>query len=198
MRLATVASILAALLVTAAGSAMAVAAESDGAPVVKIEPRVLERSLFSRPYQTVVITGTCPEKCEVVVKVISPTRDFKLNKAGKSLGFVWVPSGHAEVTEIPVMYAVLSSAKISSILSPAEQERAGLCPDFRDVYQQAKIRFEKDPPRDERASTSQRIRSRIDQNIHRRRALSVPGRGRKDGLPYVYGPAGLSCQCPSG
>ncbi len=150
MRLATKTCVLAALLVTAAGSAMA-AAGSGGAPVVKIEPRVLSRSLFSRPYQTVVITGTCPEKCEVVVKVISPVRDFKLNKAGKSLGFVWVPSGHAEVTDIPVMYAVVSSAKISGMLSPAEQERAGLSPDFGEVYRQARIRFEKDPPPGERA-----------------------------------------------
>jgi len=131
---------------------MALAPASDGASVLKIEPRILERTLFSRPYQTAVVMGTCPEGSEVVVKVISPTRDFKLNKAGKSLGFVWVPSGHAEVTEIPVMYAVLSSARISGILSPAEQERAGLCPDFREVYQQAKIRFEKDPPRDERTA----------------------------------------------
>jgi hypothetical protein len=147
MRLAML-SILAVLLATAVGSAMTAVAESEGAPVVKVEPRVLERSLFSRSYQTVVITGTCPEQCEVVVKVISPTRDFKVNRAGKSLGLIWVPSGHAEVTEIPVMYAVLSSAKISSILSPAEQEKAGLCPDFRGIYQQAKIRFEKDLPRD--------------------------------------------------
>jgi hypothetical protein len=152
MRLAIFVSILAALLVTAAGSAMAAAADSGGAPVLKVEPRFLERSLFARPYQTAVISGTCPEGSEIVVKVISPTRDFKLNKAGKSLGLVWVPSGHAEVTEIPVMYAVLSSAVISGILSPAEQERAGLCPDFRDVYQQAKIRFEKDPPPGQRAA----------------------------------------------
>ena len=122
------------------------AAGPGGAPVLKIEPRVLEgpssRGL-TKPWSS---RGPVREKCEVVVKVVSPTRDFKLNKAGKSLGFVWVPSGHAEVTEIPVMYAVLSSAEISGILSPAEQERAGLYPDFREVYQQAKIRFEKDPP----------------------------------------------------
>jgi hypothetical protein len=149
MRLAILGSILVALLLTAAWSGMAVAAKSDGASVLKIEPRILERALLSKPYQTAVITGTCPEGSEVIVKVISPTRDFKLNKAGKSLGFVWVPSGHAEVTEIPVMYDVLSSARISGILSPAEQERAGLCPDFRDVYRQAKIRFEKDPPPDQ-------------------------------------------------
>jgi hypothetical protein len=152
MRLAILGSILVALLVTAAGGGMALAPASDGASVLKIEPRILERTLFSRPYQTAVVMGTCPEGSEVVVKVISPTRDFKLNKAGKSLGFVWVPSGHAEVTEIPVMYAVLSSARISGILSPAEQERAGLCPDFREVYQQAKIRFAKDPAPDQIAT----------------------------------------------
>jgi hypothetical protein len=141
--------VLAVLLVTACGGAMAVSAGSEGTPVLKIEPCFLERSLFAKPYQSVVVTGVCPEGSEVVVKVISPTRDFKLNKAGKRLGFVWVPSGHAEVTGIPVMYAVLSSARVSSILSPAEQERAGLCPDFRAVYEQAKIRFEKNPPRDD-------------------------------------------------
>ncbi len=148
-RLATSGCILVALLVTAVGSGTAVAAGSEGAPALRIEPRVLERTLLSKPYQTSVITGTCPEGSEVVVKVISPTRDFKLNKAGKSLGLLWVPSGHAEVTEIPVMYDVLSSVKVSSILSPAEQERTGLCPDFRDVYRQAKIRFEKNPPPDQ-------------------------------------------------
>ena len=184
MRLAT-AGILVALLVTAAASGMAVAAGSAAGPVVKIEPRVLERSLFSKPYQTSVITGSCPEGSEVVIKVISPTRDFKLNKAGKSLGFVWVPSGHAEVTEIPVMYAVLSSAKISSILSPAEQERAGLCPDFRDVYQQAKIKFEKDPPRGEIARLHREYVSGLVKMFSGRRVVSVPGRGRKDRVPCV-------------
>jgi hypothetical protein len=147
MRLAT-AGILAVFLATAAAG-NAAAAEPAGAQVLKIEPPVLKRSVFAKPYQIAVITGSCPEGSEVVVKIVSPTRDFKLNKAAKSLGFVWVPSGHAEVADIPVMYAVLSSAKISSILPVAEQEKAGLCPDFRDVYQQARVKFQKDPPRQE-------------------------------------------------
>jgi hypothetical protein len=137
------------VVLAAAVSGPAAFAESPGAPVLTIAPKVLERSLFAKPYQVSVITGNCPEKAEVVIKVVSPTRNFKLNRAGKGLGFVWVPSGHAEVAEVPAMYAILSSARISSMLSPAEQEKAGLCSDFRDVFQQARIRFQKDPPGDE-------------------------------------------------
>jgi hypothetical protein len=95
------------------------------------------------------MTGTCPANAEVVIKVVSPTRTFKLNRSAKSLGFVWVPSGHAEVVGVPVMYAVLSSARMSDIVSPAEQEKIGLCSDFRDVYQQTNVIFQKDPPGNE-------------------------------------------------
>jgi hypothetical protein len=59
--------------------------------------------------------------------------------------------GHAEVKDIPVMYAVLSSAKISNILSPAEQEAAGLTADFKEVYDECKCHFEKNPPPNEMA-----------------------------------------------
>jgi hypothetical protein len=134
------------LVLATAVSGTAAFAGSPGGLAWKIEPKVLERSLFSKPYQTSVITGTCPANAEVVIKVVSPTRSFKLNRAGKGLGFVWVPSGHAEVEEIPAMYAILSSAKMTNVLSPAEQEKAGLCSDFRDVFRQARVRFKKDPP----------------------------------------------------
>ncbi len=149
MRLAA-AGILAACLITAAPGIKAFA-EPAGAPVLNIAPKLLERSLFSKPYQTLVISGTCPAKTEVVIKVVSPARSFRLNRAGKGLGFVWLPSGHAEVAQVPVMYAILSSAKISGAISPAEQERAGVCPDFRHIFQQASVRFQKEMPGDESA-----------------------------------------------
>ncbi len=135
---------LAALLAIAEGLEAAEAPEASGA--LQVEPAVLERTLFCKPFQTVNLTGQCPEGVQIVLKVVSPTRDFKLNKAGKGLGLVWVPAGHAEIKEIPAMYAILSSAKISAVLSPAEREAAGLTLDFKEVYDQAKVRFERDPP----------------------------------------------------
>ncbi len=92
------------------------------------------------------ITGPCPEGCHIIIKIVSPTRDFKLNKFGKGLGFVWLPVDHVEVKEVPGMYHIFSSAKIADILSPAEQEAAGLTADFNEVRDRCKLCFEKDPP----------------------------------------------------
>jgi len=111
------------------------------------EPQVLERTLFSAPSHTLTITGSCPQGSQVVLKIVSPNRDYRLNKTGKGLGFVWLPVGHAEVKGIPGMYAILSSAKVSSILSPAAQEEAGLSPSFEEVFRRCEVRFENDPPR---------------------------------------------------
>ncbi len=151
MRFSTFALLIASLL--AAGGAWAAA----GAPAecLQMEPPALERTLFSKPTHTMIISGPRPEGCQIVLKVVSPTRDFKLNKSGKGLGFVWVPVGHAEVRDIPVMYQVLSSAPISDILSPEEQDLAGLTADFKEVYQQSKISFEKDVPHNEMAQLRQ-------------------------------------------
>ncbi len=82
-----------------------------------------------------------------MLKIVSPNRNYRLNKTGKGLGFVWLPVGHAEIKDIPGMYAILSSAKISSILSPAAQEEAGLSPGFRRSLKKCEVRFENDPPR---------------------------------------------------
>jgi len=131
------------------------ASAPSGSECLQMDPPFLERTLFLKPSHTMTITGPCPEGCNIILKIVSPTRDFRLNKSGKGLGFVWLPVGHAEVKEIPAMYQVLSSAKISDILSSAEQEAAGLTSDYKEVYEQCKVHFEKDMPHNEIASLRQ-------------------------------------------
>lgn len=135
-----------AVLLAFAGSVSGASAISGGVGL-HTEPQVLERTLFSTPSHTLTITGSCPQGSQVVLKIVSPNRDYRLNKTGKGLGFVWLPVGHAEVKDIPGMYAILSSAKVSSILSPAAQKEAGLSPGFEDVFRTCEVRFENDPPR---------------------------------------------------
>jgi hypothetical protein len=134
-----------AVLLFVAGN-MGDASATSGSVALHAEPPVLERTLFSKPSHTLTITGSCPQGSDIVLKIVSPNRNYRLNKAGKGLGFVWLPVGHAEIRDIPGMYAILSSAKISNILSPTGQEEAGLTPGFEEVYKRCEVRFEKDPP----------------------------------------------------
>jgi hypothetical protein len=122
------------------------------AAALTCQPPWLERTLFSKRFHTVTFTGPAPEGCQIILKIVSPNREFKLNKSGKGLGFVWLPVGHAEVKNVPGMYALLSSGKISGILSHEEQEALGLTPDFKEIYQQARIRHKEDSREEEAAS----------------------------------------------
>ncbi len=125
------------------------------AETLQLEPPSLERTLFSKPFHTLTITGPCPEGCQVILRIVSPVQDFKLNKAGKGLSLVWLPVGPAEIQDIPGMCAILSSAKISNILSAAEQRAAGVTSDFKEIYEQSKIRLRQEPPQSEIASLRQ-------------------------------------------
>ncbi len=167
---------------------------ASAAECLQMDPPALERTLFSKPTHTMTITGPCPEGCQIVLKIVSPVRDFRLNKSGKGLGLVWLPVGHAEIKEIPVMYQVLSSANISSILSPAEQEAAGLTSDFKEVYEQCKIRFEKDLPHNEIAGLRQEYVSGLikifkDGGLYQRHEEAVQINGSQFSVQSVY-PAG--------
>jgi hypothetical protein len=119
------------------------------AAVLEFQPASLERTLFSKKNHTLTIMGSVPEGSQVILKIVSPTREFKLNKAGKGLGVIWLPVGHAAVKNIPGMYVLMSSAKISEILSPQEQQTTGLTTDFREIHQQAEIVYKEKLPKEE-------------------------------------------------
>jgi hypothetical protein len=57
---------------------------------VKCLPPSLEKTLFSEKFHAVTITGPAPAGADIILKVVSPNREFKLNKSGKGLGFVWL------------------------------------------------------------------------------------------------------------
>jgi hypothetical protein len=113
------------------------------------QPASLERTLFSKRFHTMTFTGAAPDGCEIILKIVSPTREFKLNKSGKGLGFVWLPVGHAQVKNVPGMYALLSSCKISGMLSNEGKEAMDLGLDFKEIYQQAKIHHQEEPKLEE-------------------------------------------------
>ena len=116
---------------------------------VNCEPPALERTLFSKKVHTVIFTAPVPDGCEIVLKIVSPTREFTLNKSGKGLGFVWLPVRHARVKNVPGMYALLSSCKISGMLSAEGKEAMDIGLDFREIYKQAEIHHQDNPPEEE-------------------------------------------------
>jgi hypothetical protein len=116
---------------------------------VKCQPSSLERTLFSEKSHPMTISGDVLAGAEVILKIVSPNREFKLNKSGKGLGFVWLPVGHAEVRNIPGMYVILSSARIQEILTEEGQRAAGLAPDFLEFYQQAQFGHKEGPGKEE-------------------------------------------------
>ena len=111
----------------------------------------MERTLFSKRFQDLTISGPVPEGAQIILKIISPTKTFNLNKSGKGLGFVWLPISHAEVKKLPGMVALLSSGKLSGMLSPEQQKANGLSPDYQEIYTQAEIHF-KAPPKEAEAA----------------------------------------------
>ncbi len=119
---------------------------------IKCLPPCLEKTLFSEKFHVVTITGPAPPGADIILKVVSPSREFKLNKAGKGLGFVWLPVRHAEVRNLPGMCVLLSSARIKDILTDEEQKAAGLTYDFQETCQQAQIVHKEDPKKEEAAS----------------------------------------------
>jgi hypothetical protein len=119
---------------------------------MKCLPPYLEKTLFSEKFQVMTITGPAPAGAGIILKVVSPNREFKLNQSGKGLGFMWLPVRQAEVKNLPGMCVLLSSARIKDLLTEEEQKAAGLTYDFREVYQQAEIRHKEGPKREEAAS----------------------------------------------
>jgi Putative transmembrane protein (Alph_Pro_TM) len=119
---------------------------------IKCLPPCLEKTLFSEKFHVVTITGPAPAGADIILKVVSPNREFKLNRSGKGLGFVWLPVGHAEVRNLPGMCVLLSSARVKEILTEEEQKAAGLTYDFQEIYQQAEIRHKESLKTEEAAS----------------------------------------------
>ena len=116
---------------------------------LQFQPSRLERTLFSEKFHTLTITGQVPEGAGIILKIVSPRREFKLNKLGKGLGFVWLPTRHAEVSNVPGMWALLSSAKLSELLGKEEQKAAGLTSDFQEIYPEAQVAHKGNPKREE-------------------------------------------------
>ncbi|MBI5605548.1 MAG: TIGR02186 family protein [Deltaproteobacteria bacterium] len=121
------------------------------AGTLTFQPAGLERTLFSKRFHDLTISGSAPEGAQIILKIISPTKDFNLNKSGKGLGFVWLPISHAEVKKLSGMYALLSSGKISGLLPPDQQKALGLSPDYQEIYKQAEIHYKTPPKADEAA-----------------------------------------------
>ncbi|MGE5253460.1 MAG: TIGR02186 family protein, partial [Planctomycetaceae bacterium] len=109
-------------------------------------------TLFSEKFHVVTITGPAPAGADIILKVVSPNREFKLNRSGKGLGFVWLPVSHAEVRNLPGMCILLSSARVKDILTEEEQKAAGLTYDFQEIYRQAEFRHKEGLQTEEAAS----------------------------------------------
>jgi uncharacterized protein (TIGR02186 family) len=108
---------------------------------IQIQPSSFVRALFVEKTNILTLSGPAPEGSRVVIKVVGPDREFKLNKSGKAFGFLWVPVSHGVVRNLPGMYALLGSAKMADALSPEEQKEASLFLDFLELLQLGKFSF---------------------------------------------------------
>lgn len=118
---------------------------------LSFQPVSLERTLISKRFQDLTISGPVPEGAQIILKIFSPTKTFNLNKSGKGLGFIWLPISHASVKNLPGMYALLSSGKISGLLPPEQLKTKGLSPDYQEIYDRAEFHF-KEPPQESEAA----------------------------------------------
>jgi hypothetical protein len=130
---------------------LVVTSQTGQAGTLSFQPAGLERTLLSKRFQPLTITGPVPEGAQIIIKIVSPSKEFKLNKSGKGLGFVWLPISHADVKKLSGMYALLSSGKISGMLPPDQQQAAGLTPDYQEIYNQAEVHYKEAPKGDSAA-----------------------------------------------
>jgi len=108
---------------------------------VEIQPPSFARNLFVEKANLLTCRGAAPDGARIVIKVAGPERDFKLNKSGKALGFLWIPVRHGVAGAVPAFFAVLSSEKEGSSFFAEEQKAAGIFPDFRQWPGQGKVTF---------------------------------------------------------
>ncbi|MCX5913716.1 MAG: TIGR02186 family protein [Deltaproteobacteria bacterium] len=111
---------------------------------IHIQPSSFARALFVEKSSPLTLRGPAPEGSQIIIKVVGPDRDFKLNKSGRVFGFLWMPVSHGVVRTLPGMYALLSSVKVAEALSPEEQRAVKLFPDFKELLQQGRVSFQEE------------------------------------------------------
>ena len=111
---------------------------------IHIQPSSFARALFVEKSSLLTLRGPAPEGSQIIIKVVGPDRDFKLNKSGRVFGFLWMPVSHGVVRTLPGMYALLSSVKVAEALSPEEQRAVKLFPDFEELLQQGRVSFQEE------------------------------------------------------
>lgn len=122
---------------------------------IHIHPSSFARTLLVKETNILTFRGPAPEGSQIVIKVVGPDRDFRLNKAGKVFGFLWAPVSHGSVHSLPGVYALLSSTKVAAALSPEERQAASLFPDFLELRRLGKISFQEKRGRDEEEALAQ-------------------------------------------
>jgi len=111
---------------------------------IHIEPSSFARALFVEKSSLLTLRGPAPEGSQILIKIVGPERDFKLNKSGKIFGFLWAPVSHGVVRPLPGMYALLSSVKVAEALPPEEQRAVKLFTDFQELLQQGRVSFQEE------------------------------------------------------
>jgi hypothetical protein len=109
---------------------------------IQIQPPSFARTLLVEEPNLLTLRGPAPEGSRMIIKVVGPDRDFRLNKAGKVLGFLWAPVSHGVVRSLPGMYVLLSSGKIADALSPEDRKDLKLFPDFQELRELGNISFQ--------------------------------------------------------
>ncbi|WP_051273265.1 TIGR02186 family protein [Desulfotruncus alcoholivorax] len=82
------------------------------------------------------VSGAVPEGADVYIKVTSPNDSvLELNKKGR-VGGMWMNVENTEVSNVPKLYQIISSQKIT-VLPQELREELGLTQDFEPIYQNA-------------------------------------------------------------
>ena len=132
------AALILGLLLVLAFSGAAGAAET----VVEVSPGTVDIGLTFRGAD-LNISGTVPEGSDVYLKITSPNdMVLELNKKGK-VGFFWMNVEKADVTDVPKLYRIVSSAGISRLPGDLRQQ-LGLGPDFSQILSGARVTRQSD------------------------------------------------------
>ena len=105
------------LLALSLSAATAVRAGVDRIPL-HIEPEHLQVGLFYSG-QNIVARADVPAGYNVLLKVNGGTQKLDLKKKGKVLGFLWMNVGEVVYEDVPVLYIIRSSYKLTD-LAPAD------------------------------------------------------------------------------
>ncbi len=133
---------------------------------IHIQPSSSTRGLFVEKFSLLTLQGPAPAGSQILIKVVGPERDFKLNKSGRVLGFLWMPVSHGVVRSLPGVYVLLSSVRAAEALSSEEPSAVNLFSDFQELRQRGRVFFPEEKTSEETENRSREFLGGLIRILH--------------------------------